>query len=120
MNEQAIQRAIIEWLLWHGYMVIRVNQGAFMPEDRGRKTGDGRRRYVRFAYWRMLGHDESSAGISDILAVRDGRLVAIECKTPARRNRVTAAQRAFLAAVEAAGGIAIVADGVDAIERALT
>ena len=44
---------------------------------------------------------------------RDGKIIAIEVKTPARRNTVTAEQRAYLDQVSAAGGLAGVACSVE-------
>jgi hypothetical protein len=51
-------------------------------------------------------------GCSDIIGLLppDGRFLAIECKQPG--TRPTAAQNAFLAAVEAAGGVALVVTDV--------
>jgi hypothetical protein len=82
----------------------RVNGGAA-------HFGSGpRKRFVRFA---------SINGISDILACLppDGRLLAVEVKQPGRR--VTPHQQAFLAAVCAAGGLALVVDDVRQLEAAL-
>lgn len=51
------------------------------------------------------------AGVPDLLAVRDGRLFALELK--AQGGRVSDAQREMLAALEAAGVATAVAYGLD-------
>jgi hypothetical protein len=58
-------------------------------------------------------------GASDILAVLPpaGRLLAIECKQPGKRP--TADQRAFLDAVAAAGGVALVVEDLGQLDVAL-
>lgn len=58
-------------------------------------------------------------GSSDLIGIRqsDGRFVAIEVKS--ERGKVTDAQAAFLACVERAGGIAIVARSVEDVREAL-
>lgn len=59
-----------------------------------------------------------SRGVSDIIGLtRRGRFVAVECKS--QRGRLTAEQRAFLAAVEAHGGLAIVARSAADVVQAL-
>lgn len=58
-------------------------------------------------------------GAADILAIvpGSGRFCAIECKAPG--GRLTAAQRAFLDAVDAAGGVAVVIRDVGWLNRVL-
>lgn len=115
-REQDIQQAIIDLLLYRGFLVLRINQGAHIQPAKDNQ----RRRYIRFARWQELGADERDAGISDILALApDGGLFAIECKTPRRRGKVSAAQAAFLSAVNAHGGIGIVAWDVVQVEALL-
>jgi hypothetical protein len=55
-------------------------------------------------------------GMSDIVAIvpRSGRFLAVECKRPDGRGRLTDEQLAFLASVQRAGGVAVVvADVLD-------
>jgi hypothetical protein len=81
----------------------RQNQGALTG------TRGGKRLFVRFA---------AMPGISDILGVLPGgRFLAVECKRPG--NRPTPEQAAFLAAVEAAGGLALVVRDVAELQAAL-
>ena len=116
-SERDVQRAIVEALVWDGWLIIRVNQGGRHEDETGR--------YVRFAFWQELGMNQQDSGISDVIAVKyitDGLqyligkenpkcvLLAIECKAPGKKKNVTVKQQAFLDAVTEHGGIAIVAD----------
>lgn len=65
--------------------------------------------YVRFAF----------PGCSDILGqLKDGRLLAIECKRPGKK--ATAEQWQFLCNVNRANGVAFVATCIEDVTRALT
>ena len=44
------------------------------------------------------------------------QLLAIECKAPGRKSKVTANQQAFLDAVQEHGGISIVADCLEDVQ----
>lgn len=83
--ETAISNAVRDCLRAHGWFVVRIQQG--------------------------LGCHK---GISDLVAMRNGRTVWIEVKTP--RGRQSDHQLAFEAAVLEAGGEYIVArDGLDVV-----
>jgi hypothetical protein len=87
-----VLKACLDLLRLRGVLAWRNNSGALR---------DATGRPVRFG----------AVGSPDILAVGPhGRLWAIECKAPGRKP--TAAQRAFLGAVEAAGGLAVVVSDV--------
>jgi hypothetical protein len=103
-REQDLVNACLMLLKLRGALAWRQNQGALTG------TRGGKRLFVRFA---------TMPGISDILAVLppSGRLAAIECKVG--RNKPTPQQAAFLAAVEAAGGIAAVVYDVGELARLL-
>lgn len=91
-RESALVRAVLDYLTLRGVCHWRNNSGAL-------KVGN---RLVRFG----------TPGSADILAVlAGGRLLAIECKR--RGQSLRQAQRAWLAAVEQAGGIACVARSLD-------
>lgn len=98
--------ACLRLLRLRGVVAVRVNNGAVSG------THNGRRRFVRFT---------DTPGVSDIVAALPprGRLLALECKRPGRTP--TPAQQVFLAAVAAAGGLALVitdiADLVAALDR---
>jgi hypothetical protein len=77
-------------------------------------THQGKERFIHFGV----------AGGSDILGVlprhsrKPGVLIALECKRPG--GRTTTLQEAFLANVEAAGGVAAVIDDVVKLDELLT
>ncbi len=140
-SEADIQRAIVEALVWDGWLILRINQGGrYVPVDVLGGTGP---RYVRFAYWQALGIDQQDSGISDVIAVKaiaigDSHnwvfhgtagsadewievpmrtvLLAIEVKAPGKKANVTDKQQAFLDAIEEHGGIAVVADSLEDLE----
>lgn len=112
--EKAIQDQIYQWLVYNQALVIRVNSGAAVSDGPNQA-----RRFIRFATWQVLGAVAASAGVSDILCCYRGRFVAIECKAPGKTGNVSELQAAFLAAVEAAGGVAIVADSLETVEGVL-
>lgn len=58
-------------------------------------------------------------GIPDIIAVMDGRFVAIECKAPGKRSHTTELQKMQIAAINAAGGLAIVVDDANQLPALL-
>ena len=59
-------------------------------------------------------------GVSDILGVLpDGRFLAIEVKTPVRRNNVSVYQTQFIESVSDANGIAFVAESVETVKYTL-
>lgn len=100
-NEQAIVRAAVEYLLVRGIPCWRQNTGAV-------KSG---KRFVRFAM----------PGCSDILGCLppDGRFLAIEVKHPSNRKGATEEQKAFLDAINGAGGLGFVARSLEDIDREL-
>jgi hypothetical protein len=93
-TEQTLVNACLQLLRLRGFLCWRQNQGAarFRSET-------GRSRFVRFS---------TMPGVSDVLAVLppSGRLLAVEVKVG--KNRTTPDQEAFLAALQAAGGVAVV------------
>lgn len=119
-DENAIKRAIIQYLLYRGALVLRVNSGAAMGQYHD-KQGRAKQRFLRFSQWYASGisFKEGQTGVSDILAIIDKVLIAIETKAPNRKDEVTEAQRRFLDEVERRGGLAIVASSVADVEAAL-
>lgn len=102
MTESELQAAIIETLLYDGWLVLRVNQGAM------RRDSD----LIRFAYWQVLSEPERHAGISDVMAFKDDMpALFIEVKLPGKQP--TPDQARFLAECRKAGKIGLVASSVD-------
>lgn len=105
VSEADVQRAVLDYLIWAGAIVIRVNSGAARPE-----RADGSRGYVPYNRWQALGLDEQTAGISDVLALLGNVFLAIEVKRPGKT--ATPAQLRFLAEWTARGGVGVVVDDV--------
>lgn len=105
--ENSVKRAILEYLLYNRWLVLRINSGGVTGEHNGKK------RFVRFCYWQHLGTEESSAGVADILCLKDGVLAAIECKAPGKKDTVRVAQDQFLTAWTQHGGIGLVCESVE-------
>jgi pantoate kinase len=60
-----------------------------------------------------------ASGVPDFLCCAAGRLVAVETKAPGKRNNTTTMQKAQIAAINAAGGTAVVIDDVSQLEGVL-
>ena len=110
MTEKQLQDTICQYLLYSGFLVLRINSGAATGEYKGVK------RFIRFVWWQALGVMRKSAGVSDILALRDGHLYAIEVKKPGKVGNVSDEQEEFLSAVRNRGGTAIVADSLETVQ----
>lgn len=117
-GEAGLLRACAEYLIWQGWLVIRVNSGASTPE-----RADGSQGFIPFNRWQTLGADEQQAGIADLLAFKDGLnsegciFLAIECKMPGKKP--SQMQSVFLEGVKNHGGVPIVAYSIDDIQRVL-
>ena len=107
MSENNLKAAIIDLIRFHGGLAIRVNSGAI------RRPGA----VYYFAKWYVLGDDEQTAGVSDILAVLNGVAIAVETKLPG--NQPTEAQRLFLEEWQERGGLAILAYSVEGFIKAV-
>lgn len=107
-SEAEVMASCAEYLLYHHFMVMRINSGAFQPED-----ANGVRAYVRFYWWQILGDDRHDNGASDLLGFRPDMRICVECKRPGKQGNVSDAQKAFLAAWRGSGGISIVASSID-------
>jgi hypothetical protein len=96
--EAAIQRAVFQHLRARGapgVVAFHVPNGGY-------------RRPIEAAIMKGLG---VVAGVPDIIAIRDGRVFALELKAPG--GRTTDKQLATLAALREAGAFTAVAEGLD-------
>jgi hypothetical protein len=59
----------------------------------------------------------SYRGISDLIAIKNGRVLFIECKAP--EGQLSKYQKRFKRNIEASGGIYIVARGYEDIEEVI-
>lgn len=98
MSETALVAACMTVLHCRGCVIWRQNQGGVSAEYKGRK------RFIQFT--------RGQKGVSDIIGLLPGgRFLAVEAKVG--RNKPTEDQAAFLAKVNAAGGLGIVVYSVD-------
>jgi hypothetical protein len=87
--------------------VHKFNVGAHVVEELT-TSGRRKRRYIEYAF----------PGCADLLGqLRDGRFLAVEVKV--KRDRLSQAQRAFLATVNDNGGIGFVARSIEDVVQAL-
>ena len=100
-KEKDIERAILDWLtMHHNWFVWKANTtGIFDP--------------TKNVFRSLSGY--CIRGVSDILGIMhpNGRMIAMEVKTPQRRNKVTAEQSYFLEQVKSFGGVAGVVTSID-------
>ncbi len=101
--EAAVLRACLDYLQLRRILCWRSNNAAVRRKDRAG------REWYQFSGLR---------GVPDILGVLPGgRLLAVECKRPG--GKPTPEQDAFLQAVRAAGGLALLVDDVRQLAEAL-
>lgn len=98
-------RCIIDYIIYKGGQAERINTMG-IPIDNRKQVTDitGRTRTIGSVQWRPSG---STVGSADISATINRRSVKIEVKIG--KDRQSAAQRQYQAAVEAAGGIYYIA-----------
>jgi hypothetical protein len=102
-RESDLVRCCLQYLRLRGVLCWRQNSGAVAGEHKGK------RRFVRF---------HTARGCSDIVGILPGgKFLAVEAKLPGRQP--TPDQRAFLAAVESQGGLALVVHDLAELATAL-
>lgn len=111
-DENGVRNTIAEYLIYHHWLVIRINSGVAKPERE-----DGSRGFVPFNYWQVLGDDQQTTGASDLFALKDSLFMAIECKRPG--NTPTLIQEKFMDEVRKRGGLAFAADCIEDVQQAL-
>lgn len=93
MLEKDLQKQILDYLSYKKGKYWRVNSGAVVAENKGKK------RFFRF---------NSINGVSDIIGInKEGIFIAIEVKV--KPNKLTQEQKDFIDMVNFFGGIGIVA-----------
>jgi len=103
ISENAVTNEIIEYLSW---------KGIYCWKNKNIATFD-----TKTKRFRRLGKYEIR-GVSDILGImKDGKMLAIECKTG--YNKASDVQKEFIANINKSGGIAFVAYGIDDVEKNL-
>lgn len=71
-------------------------------------------------YYMPMNNGMGRVGAPDFICCWDGRMLAIETKAPGKRGNTTPNQERELAAIRAAGGIAVVVDDISQLEEVLT
>lgn len=89
------------------------------PEGRVKKAIKELLKARGIYYYMPVSNGMGRVGAPDILACWNGRWLAIEAKAPGKRNNTTPNQKRELAAIAAAGGIAIVVDDISQVEEVL-
>lgn len=96
MSEKSdIQDPVRDILIWHNFLVIRVNSG--------------RRGGVWFCIWYAIGLAAQMAGVSDLIGIApNGKFFAVEVKLPGKKRSL--AQIGFQNEIEKRGGLVAVVD----------
>ena len=68
---------------------------------------------------KIFGGGFQSAGIPDIIACYRGYFVAIEVKSPTGKGRASDIQKLKIRAIREAGGVAVITDNIEDVERVL-
>jgi hypothetical protein len=105
-KEQDLVNDIVDLVNLSGGMALRINSGIILTDDRMEGV-NSRRRVFRGA----------PAGTSDIIALWNGKFVAIECKL--KGNKMTGLQTEFRDKVLAGGGAHILAYSLDDVIEGL-
>lgn len=107
-SEHQIMHSIIDLLRYDGWLVWRQNVGGTKYQDKY-----GKQKYIAFG----------QAGMSDIMAIKNGHFLAIEVKSPERfklkDHGCTRWQLDFLESVRLHGGTAFVTCSLDDVEHQL-
>lgn len=116
MTETELKKAIVDYLVLVGAVVLRINSGG-QGEEYTDGSGRIRRRWFDFVHWFAGGisHEAGRAGVSDLVAFIPAEPVAVTLviETKVGRNKPTLAQEMFLAACRVRGVPVVVAYTVE-------
>lgn len=70
-----------------------------------------------FYTWKVHGSAYQRAGLPDIQAIRDGKLLWLEIKAPGKKHRATALQLATIRKLQAHGVNATVVDDLETVKQ---
>lgn len=109
LTEKQLQNSIFEHLIHSGFIAIRVNAGAAWMKNK-----NGKKRFVRFVLWAVLGRNIDTKGIADLLGLSPrGKFYAFEIKIPG--NHASKEQLEFLQLVREHGGVGEVVFSLDRV-----
>lgn len=101
LSESDVQKQIIHLLLISKFMVIRFNSGNFVIDNR----------YIRSYFIKNFPASEQSKGLSDILAIKDGRAYFFEVKR--KGGKESEAQKKFRNLASSYGAECFVVDSFE-------
>ena len=106
MLERDIQRAIIEWMNYNGFKVIRINSGQAKVQDEDKEGNINHRRI-------ML----APSGTPDVIGCykKTGRMVLVEIKRPGRRAKKN--QQLIMDDWKKAGAYVFVATSIEDVKK---
>lgn len=117
--ENAVKQAVIDYLQYHGWLVMRVNAGAVTGHHTD-QHGQSKRRFFQFVRYFVLGREPTSTGISDIIAIKPGEMpLAVETKAPGKLANISEAQQEFGQEWQRHGGRWLVVDSLDMLVEKL-
>jgi Holliday junction resolvase len=103
--EGKILSEIFEYLKMTGWLVLRINSGSSQPS-------------VHFYHWAFQEYDKKlTTGVSDLIAGKDGKTLAIECKAPGKNVKPDSTQAVFLFEAHKHGWIPILATCVEDVQE---
>jgi len=100
-KESAVQRSVIQYLRLKKYHFDRINSGATLIKEPGKKP-----RYVKF----------STPGMADIIACVNGMFYAIEIKSSVGKQNEN--QKRFQEKVESSGGKYLIIREIEDLQKA--
>ena len=106
LTEKAIEKLILQYLSIKGIYALKLNTVGVFDQEKGK--------------YRLPRSPFIKKGVSDIIAILKphGQIIAIEVKTPKRKNNLSIHQKIFMDEVQKNGGISLVATSVvDVIKR---
>lgn len=89
------------------------------PEGRVKEAVKRRLKAVGAYYYMPVSNGMGRVGAPDFMVCLGGRFFGIETKAPGKRGNTTPNQKRELAAIDAAGGIALVIDDVSQLDDLL-
>ena len=90
LNEAQVLAQVKEYLAYHGWLVMRIHQS--------------------------LG---SKPGLPDLIALKDGVTIYVECKSQRAGAKLSGPQEIMRQEIERHGGIYVVAKGIEDVERVI-
>lgn len=101
LKEKEVQKQVMQYLIMNGYLVVRINSGAFIESNR----------YIR-AY--IIANNGKSSGLPDVLAMKQGKGMLLEIKA-GRGGKVSDKQKDFISLARSKGVDVYVINSLDQV-----